>query len=100
MGSLENMLRSPQQNADGQGVAYETQPGTEFNYMSDAQQRGVTSVREYDGYDSQTEYDSSTVTEYDSNEVEEYNSNQTLDYINRKDKNEYNSNNKQIRIWT
>ena len=95
MGSLENM-RTPNENAAGQGVGYATGANKQYNYLSDAQERDHTSKRDYDNYQNVTEYQGFSDTERFDNYKRQmnYNSDSVLSFADRKTENEYGRNNK------
>lgn len=98
MGDLENMIHSPHASAAGTGVDYATNAGTEYNYMSNADEHDYTNVQTNNNSQS-TIYDT-TDTQLDNTEsATTYNSIQ-LQSDDREQTSTYNTQNVQSRNTT
>ena len=104
MGDLENMMHSPKAGAEGTGVNYATDQGTEYNYLSEANEHDASTVREFVDRNSRSDYNSNNRTDYNSDQKSVYNSDQKAIYNsdqkqvdNRTSETIYNSDNTQVR---
>lgn len=76
MGDLGNLITATQADATGTGVARATTPGTDFNYLSTADETDSTNVDVVDGTE-RTTYNSQNRTDNNLEDRDVYNSQQT-----------------------